>query len=414
MSKRNLTPGAPSLPPRPSSSGAPPLPSRPGRSGTGDAPPIPGRNGGPPPIPSPFGSNSTTPAAIVAAAGAPPPVPKKRSRRFPLLIPVETWTQNHDKYRSMAEGTNRATNVLLDDPAKYWVAPSGTNNWIIFDFGGEYNITGIRLETITNTMTPKNIEIQSAETFAGPYKTVMQFSVDNKGSSELTARGEFQEFTGFDIKTQFIKLILKNNYGGFHTMLKQLQFYGLEMKLESWLTEQGLQQYFINFLEADISQLSRLALMTEPEIKNIVQLAGHRKKLMMALREVKDQICLLSKLKFSIPPTHHSYDLAKLPAFEVHGDPGSEEPIAVFAHGGALIGGTAIKRLVPNGTGPSTAVFDDITLSPAGTYLLEIQAVNNPQVFCRQDKPIVVEFKLKDSGALNAVFDDLDNMLNFD
>ncbi|KJE92964.1 hypothetical protein CAOG_03834 [Capsaspora owczarzaki ATCC 30864] len=374
----------PAIPARPGQ--APPLPSRPGRPGGA---PVPG------------------------GAAAPPPVPKKRTKRFPILIPAETWTQNTDKYRTLAEGANRATNVLLDDPAKYWVATSATNNWIIFDLGVEFNLTGVRIETISDTRTPKTFDIQTGKSLAGPWTTIMTHNIDNKGPTDAAARGEFQEFMGFDASSQFWRLMFKNNYGGFHTLVKQIQFFGLECRLESWLTALGMQQYFVNFLENDISQLTRLALMSETEVKNIIQLAGHRKKLMMAVKEIKDQVCALTKLKFTKMPCNHTFDMAVLPPFEVTGDPGSEEQIGIVAHGGAIVGGTSLKRLVPDGLNPSKVVFDDITLSPAGTYLLEAQALGNPAVLCRQDKPIVVEFQLKDNSALNSMFDDLDSMLKF-
>lgn len=106
---------------------------------------------------------------------------------------------------------------------------------------------------------------------------------------------------------------------------------------------------------------------------------------------------------------------AQLPDFIVHGTSGADDELALIAHGGAVVGGQTSVHLVPNRTpgAPSEAVFQGITLSPAGNYLLEIVSATNSQVFVQQESPIQVGFRLKNSEQLDSTFDAIDSMLKF-
>ena len=56
----------------------------------------------------------------------------------------------------------------------------------------------------------------------------------------------------------------------------------------------------------------------------------------------------------------------------------------------SLVAGTRIRSLVPNELLPSQAIFDDITLSPAGSYRIEVRGVMHRDVKVMAALPIVI------------------------
>jgi hypothetical protein len=50
--------------------------------------------------------------------------------------------------------------------------------------------------------------------------------------------------------------------------------------------------------------------------------------------------------------------------FQVQANPGADQEVEVVVHGGAHVSGTTRRRLLPNGTNPSIAFFDDIVVVP--------------------------------------------------
>eukprot|EP01136_Pigoraptor_vietnamica_P040087 Opistho-1_new@11606 len=156
-----------------------------------------------------------------------------------------------------------------------------------------------------------------------------------------------------------------------------------------------------------------MPFLLESDIANCVSLPGHRKKIALAIKELKDKSVVLQGLSFSVPPPQQTKENTVLAPFTVIGNPGCEDEIELVAHGDPVLEGTLTKRLTNKGAKPSEATFDDIKLSPAGNYILEVRSVANPNIFVQQAAPIAVGFELKQTAQLDAMFDDLDSMLKF-
>ena len=101
-----------------------------------------------------------------------------------------------------------------------------------------------------------------------------------------------------------------------------------------------------------------------------------------------------------------------IPAFEVHATTGMDEEVELVVLGGAVMKGTTKKALSPEKGAPSVAVFDDIQLSPAGSYLFQVQVSAKKDVMARAPRPILIEQSVE-KLALTALFDDYTTMLDF-
>jgi len=98
----------------------------------------------------------------------------------------------------------------------------------------------------------------------------------------------------------------------------------------------------------------------------------------------------------------------------VYSEPYSVGDIKVSVKGGgAILGGTATQHLITRQNGfPSRCSFTDITIGPAGHYVLEVASASNPSEVILSD-PITVTPPPMRESTLGMVFDDFDKMLQF-
>ena len=149
------------------------------------------------------------------------------------------------------------------------------------------------------------------------------------------------------------------------------------------------------------------------DVEEIIELPGHRKKFDLAVKEARGEVraseshsCLFPKplrfhlapprptaphlgprlpfphfhypptpflhaqnagfdrLIFSRPPPSKLRAGQTAPMFQVQANPGADQEVELVVHGGAHVSGTIRRRLLPNGTNPSIAFFDDIVVVP--------------------------------------------------
>ena len=102
-------------------------------------------------------------------------------------------------------------------------------------------------------------------------------------------------------------------------------------------------------------------------------------------------MALFDRIVFSIPPAPRCVEGQVLPLIEVQAAPGVSEEVRLVLIGGGQLLGTSVRRLVPNMHLPSVAYFDDIIISPPGTFQLEVRSLHMPdKVFVRAEHPIVI------------------------
>eukprot|EP01137_Pigoraptor_chileana_P005022 Opistho-2@47512 len=325
------------------------------------------------------------------------------------------WTQNNDQFRNIAIAGHAPSNLLIDDPKKFWQIPSAQRNWIVFDFGTPHVITGIRLCGWSNAAMVREFQFDHAESLSGPWDTALVATAEKVGPESLSEPGVAQDFVGsFAATARYWRLFVRTNHGSFNTALHKVQFFGADKGLIEWLEGLGAAQYLESFVQHGFSELSDVPFLLDSDIASCVSLPGHRKKVSIAVKEQKDKSVVLQSISFSVPPVFETREHSVLPPFTAIGSAGCEDELELVAHGDPAIEGTLIRRLVNKGSRPSEATFDDIKLSPAGNYLLEVRAVHNVDIFVQQQAPIVVGFELKQNTQLDAMFGDLDSMLKFD
>lgn len=131
------------------------------------------------------------------------------------------------------------------------------------------------------------------------------------------------------------------------------------------------------------------------DIEAVIELPGHRKKFEIAVKEARGEVCNwislshehgvyyigltryvqissnapkqnagFDRLIFSRPPPSKLRAGQTAPMFQVQANPGADQEVEVVVHGGAHVSGTTRRRLLPNGTNPSIAFFDDIVVVP--------------------------------------------------
>lgn len=86
----------------------------------------------------------------------------------------------------------------------------------------------------------------------------------------------------------------------------------------------------------------------------------------------------------------------------------------VVKGGGAILGGHTVMPLASkqNSLYPSRCTFSNISIGPAGQYVLEVQSSVDPAV-ALQSLPITVTPPPMRQSEIGQVFDDLDKLLQF-
>ena len=87
--------------------------------------------------------------------------------------------------------------------------------------------------------------------------------------------------------------------------------------------------------------------------------------------------------------------------------------LKLVAKGGAILGGTTVQHLVTRQNGfPSRCLFNNISLGPPGSYVLEVVSMSESEEVLRSD-PITVSPPPMRQSEIGQVFDDLDKLLQF-
>lgn len=334
---------------------------------------------------------------------------------YPKLKAVGKWTTEDELHRSASSPTCPVTNILSSDTNKYWLAPGIGRQWVAFDFGSQYTITSISILGGGGKRMPKDFNLEVSPSIKGPWRVVHKAELEaNADDDNNSTTSVFpQTFAGFLATSQYWRLHILRNHGAHETWLHGVSFTGVEHGLKKFFVENGCAQYYDGFLNAGFNQLKALPEATDDQLASLVTLAGHRKKIELAIDELRDtKRKTKMRLVFAQQPAEVVTLGDPIPPFEIQAVPGVEKEVELIVLGDVQVMGSTKRTLKPNSSGLSSAVFDDILLSPAGSYLLQVQMVQNKEIFARAARPIEVEL-VPNKVAIEALFEDFTDLLVF-
>lgn len=332
---------------------------------------------------------------------------------WPLIKPEETWINlSAAGTISASDPKNPVTNLLNGDQKSSWRAPGAGRQFVVFDLGSTYTITKTVLNGACTKMMPKDYQLEVSPTADGPWSVIASGETKlEAGQAVISAH-----LDGFVATSRFWKLHLLRNHGAPDTRLGSVEFFGVEHMMKKFFTEHGFAQYYDSFIAAGINKVSMLKDIDGTQLESIVTLAGHRRKVQLAINKLRGTDCIaFDRLIFGAPPPDQ-ITVGEIiePPIEVHAAPGTTEEVELIVHGSPApdVSGSCRLPLTPREKGPSVATFSDITISPVGEYLIEIRSVQNEKIVVRAPKPTVVSLP-RSRDAIEALFMPFESLLEF-
>ncbi|KNC75219.1 hypothetical protein, variant [Sphaeroforma arctica JP610] len=289
------------------------------------------------------------------------------------------------------------------------------SNFIVFDFGRDFLISGIRICGNSSPNMLKEFTLETADSVDGPWTICRVFTAEQKGMDSYNAgRGDNQDFKGLKIKSRLIKLVVNSNHGGYSTCWNGIGFFGLDSKLRDLLKQFQLMHRFNDFINMGFVQVKDLWMVNDADVKRLCRgNAQDVAKVTEALKAARIEENRLTSLDFGVAPIRFHPEGKRLPEFTVIGDAGCEDEISLAFQGDPDVEGVLTKRLVPDlKSGRSIASFNGISLSPVGNYVIEAYSVACPEIFVHTSEPTSIVFFMKDKGNVNDTFSELDSILN--
>jgi len=122
-----------------------------------------------------------------------------------------------------------ATN-LIDTGKTYWLSDryQTEDQWVVFEFEKDVYLTKVGIKVDNYECTVKDWSIQTSQDEQETWKDVMSYTA--KCGKECQTE---QVFEGFQLRTKFIRLFFKNNWGpggGSYILIRDIRFYGAEIE----------------------------------------------------------------------------------------------------------------------------------------------------------------------------------------
>eukprot|EP00041_Stephanoeca_diplocostata_P017302 m.345229 g.345229 ORF g.345229 m.345229 type:complete len:673 (+) comp20660_c0_seq1:138-2156(+) len=332
---------------------------------------------------------------------------------YPQIKPLANWIKDPTKScSSNAVTTCPVSNILDGKVQTYWLAQGTGRQWVVFDFGKPYTIVRLDLEGQYGKTMPKDYQLEMSPGPEGPWRVVV------KGETKMDkSSGAYSEASdSFAGTSRYWKLQVLRNHGAPETHLGQVKFFGVDHMLKKWCTENGFVQYYDMLVMAGFNQvLSFKDDLDVTKLEEIMPLAGHRRKVQLAVDKLKGSSGLkFDRLVFASPaPEEIVCDEVIDPPIAVLAGPGLTEQVELVVHGGGVVTGNTKATLVPCGKNPSSARFNDVSISPIGEYTIEVRSVSNPSgVFVKAANPTAVVAP-RARHAIEALFMEFDTLLAF-
>eukprot|EP00055_Hartaetosiga_balthica_P009599 m.38586 g.38586 ORF g.38586 m.38586 type:complete len:676 (-) comp6810_c0_seq2:15-2042(-) len=340
------------------------------------------------------------------------------SRQHAAIRVLSRWCENNKMFRSSAKPDRPVTNVLSDDVSSEWEADATGRQWVVFQLPNLFTITAISITVKPGLHVPKDVQLEVANGKEGPWRIVKSFDMlsapNNVIRLDPVTGTMCQKFSQFSATSQFWRLHILRTFGSSPVCIANVRLFGFDAMIPMWFAEHGLTDYMQPFIDAGVNQLKELESMDTSKLKSLVSLPGHLKKLQLAIQELKGVKNAFDRLVFTRPPPMHINAGDVLPLFEVQANPGADCEVEFVVHGNVHVTGTTRTHLLPNGSNPSVAFFDDIVLAPPGKYKIEVRSVEDKDtVYVKCPHEVIVDEPPKKLTAVEVLFSDFSDMLAF-
>eukprot|EP00117_Sycon_ciliatum_P016408 scpid57824/ scgid15852/ Ankyrin repeat and sterile alpha motif domain-containing protein 1B len=343
-------------------------------------------------------------------------------REYPLLKSRINWTHNHPEYRSRSSDKHPNTNLLDSDKSSLYIIPGGNYNWVVFDFGSVFTLTGMRLWTWHSHQCPKNVQIHVGNTLSGPWIMVKSFKCDMEGSSDPTDPGTAQDFKGFYDTSQYWKIVFVDNYGEDVTSLHGVDFFGMDSKLIGFFKDNMLMKYYERFMSQGYNQVPSLATLTPAQLQSLIPAPDDLQRMTAAVKIIRQHVFVFKSMYWAKEPVFETVSGEVMPDFQIKLDPMIERDFELKCVGGGNLAGNFRVSSMIHGNDPATVDFQGISISPPGRYLLEVHCLDTQGKFLRASQPTSVtpakeeeylyqEPAGKSKQELESLFDDIEDML---
>eukprot|EP00056_Hartaetosiga_gracilis_P012517 m.199532 g.199532 ORF g.199532 m.199532 type:complete len:673 (+) comp13698_c0_seq1:75-2093(+) len=340
------------------------------------------------------------------------------SRQHAHVRVLSRWLENSKKFRSSAKHDSPVTNILSDDLSCEWEAESTGRQWVVLQLPNLFTITAISITVRPGSHVPKDVQLEVSSGKEGPWRIVKAFDMLAEPNEVIhldQVTGTMtQKFSQFSATSQYWRLHILRTFGSSPVAIGNLRLYGFDAMIPKWFAEHGLTDYMQSFMDVGVNQLKELETMDDAKLKSLISLPGHLKKLQLAVQELKGDKEGFDRLVFTRPPPRCVFAGDVLPLFEVQSNPGANNEVELVVHGNVYVRGTTRTQLLPNGSNPSVAFFDDIILAPPGRFKVEVRSVETPDsVYVKCPHEVNVEQPPKRFTAVEALFEDYSAMLDF-
>jgi len=333
---------------------------------------------------------------------------------WPIIKPMTAWIDPaKTQLYSVSDAKYPLMNILDGNANTQWRAEGAGRQFVVFDMSSPFTVTKIVLSGQKTKMMPKDFQLETAPSADGPWRII----VGGETAAESVLSGTFESTVeGFVATSRFWKLQILRNHGAPETRLGGISFFGVDHMLKKFFTENGFVQYFDDFITLGVNQIGALKTVDMEKVKEIVPLAGHLRKVQLAVDRLKGSVVVkFDRLVFAAQPPEEVLIGQEIePAIEVLAVPGISEEVELIVHGengnDVVVEGITKLKLNPNGKSPSSAKFSDIIISTEGEYTIEVRSVKD-KVSVRSDRSLfVVAPRSKD--AIEALFMDFENLIS--
>ncbi|CAF0781501.1 unnamed protein product [Adineta ricciae] len=294
---------------------------------------------------------------------------------YPLLRNHSNWTFDHDEYRSQTAENSSVQNLLDDSNETFWCCTQSENAWVTFDLKYQHYINGIQIIGCGGYSAPRNGQLDVSNAVNGPWLKVKDFTC-------LLSQGNKNEFFFPSLETRFVRVILRDNYGGDDIRIESIAFFGLHVRLVELLREYALENSLGTLLMNDINDLETL-------VENRDEILNSSNKY-MNVNEHFRFIRLIDSLKtsqltflewFTMPQTTVIAG-EKLRTFSVEGDADVNDRVRLEEklENSSHVNTALMKDLEPMHN-QSLAEFSDYIIKSPGRYKIRVVSAENPQIY---------------------------------
>ncbi|KAK6175172.1 hypothetical protein SNE40_013691 [Patella caerulea] len=339
-------------------------------------------------------------------------ISKDISINYPVLPCNKLWTENSEMYCSSCTEKNPNTHAIDDNHQTFWVIPEVHHAWTVLDLQYDHMITGITIYGWNSPQMVKTFQLQTSDNIQGPWMTFFSGQCVQSGSEDPKVDGTPQTFSEFSVKTRYLRFYILDNHGGKSICFQGLQLYGVDCRVIETFLKLGFAQYSDSFINKGYNNYSKMLELTMEDIREVIHEEMDNLCLYATIQEFRKKEYKVNKISWLREPAMSGVTNQPLPAFSVQCDPMASSQVCVKVIGDEVIKGVTSVNLVPSTLHEaSVAIFDNITITKAGSWQILVYSVENTDVHILAPNVITIKAGGRPSSEIEAQFDDIQRML---